>query len=294
MAEPNHQLTLVADERSYDLVVPVGTRVTDVLSVLGISSSANPSSVATAAGHVYGPHDRLGDDLPMGSVLTVVRTTTHQVHPRRRQHRPVLGGTRWTRRRGRRAPRPSRLGRRRPHGDRRARGARRHRRLHPPARATSTRPRSAGPRCGPPRARVPHARRRAARPSPRAESTGAVLVVGIALLCLAGAVLTLLVPPTAGSGVLTSAPARWGSAVLLLASAVLVTLAVPRERAGSAAVRLVGAPALAVAAGLLAPLGGSPQGTQVERRPRVRARRRRPRRSARPARPTPTAGSARR
>ena len=36
MAAPTHQLTLVADERRYDLVVPVGTRVTDVLSVLGI------------------------------------------------------------------------------------------------------------------------------------------------------------------------------------------------------------------------------------------------------------------
>ena len=56
MAAPTHQLTLVADERRYDLVVPVGTRVADVLSVLGISSSAAPSSVATAAGHVYGPH----------------------------------------------------------------------------------------------------------------------------------------------------------------------------------------------------------------------------------------------
>ena len=80
MAAPTHQLTLVADERRYDLVVPVGTRVTDVLSVLGISSSAAPSSVATASGHVYGPHDRLGDDLPAGSVLTVVRTTTHALH----------------------------------------------------------------------------------------------------------------------------------------------------------------------------------------------------------------------
>ncbi len=80
MAAPTNQLTLVADERRYDLVVPVGTRVTDVLSVLGISSSAAPSSVATASGHVYGPHDRLGDDLPAGAVLTVVRTTTHRLH----------------------------------------------------------------------------------------------------------------------------------------------------------------------------------------------------------------------
>ena len=107
MAAPTHQLTLVADERRYDLVVPVGTRVTDVLSVLGISSSAAPSSVATAAGHVYGPHDRLGDELPAGAVLTVVRTTTH------RQHRTLDG--RW-RPRGR-------------HAGRRAGAARR---LHPP------------------------------------------------------------------------------------------------------------------------------------------------------------------
>ena len=30
MAEPTQQLTLVADERRYDLVVPVGVRVTEV------------------------------------------------------------------------------------------------------------------------------------------------------------------------------------------------------------------------------------------------------------------------
>ena len=80
MEGPTQQLTLVADERRYDLVVPVGTRVTEVLAVLGISSSAAPSSVATAAGHVYGPQDRIGEDLPTGAVLTVVRTTTHRLH----------------------------------------------------------------------------------------------------------------------------------------------------------------------------------------------------------------------
>ncbi|WP_377643577.1 hypothetical protein [Oryzobacter terrae] len=262
MAEPNHQLTLVADERSYDLVVPVGTRVTDVLSVLGISSSASPSSVATAAGHVYGPHDRLGDDLPMGAVLTVVRTTTHQVT------RDVVSIDRSSSAPGGR-------------GD--AAGGRRTR----PAWAGGGRTATAEPvapvvvddstrrRDEIDDATVSRASLRAAsgsRPvrarsgrsaAPRQDTTGAVLVVGVGLLCLVGAVLTILVPPTAGSGVLASSPTRWGSALLLLASAVLVTLAVPRERAGSAAVRLVGAPALAAAAGLLAPLEETPQGTQV-------------------------------
>jgi hypothetical protein len=74
-----HRLTLVASERQYDLVVPEGTRVADVLSVLGIASSASPHAVATPAGRLLGPHDLL-EDVPMGGVLTVVRMPTHALH----------------------------------------------------------------------------------------------------------------------------------------------------------------------------------------------------------------------
>lgn len=261
MADSTHQLTLVADERSYDLVVPVGTRVTDVLSVLGISSSANPSSVATSGGHVYGPHDRLGDDLPAGTVLTVVRTTTHRVTRDvvsidrsssapggrgdaaggRRQRPPWAGG-------GRSTPEP----------------------VAPVVVDDSTRRRDDLDEATVSRAslhagtRAPARTRTRRSAAPRSELVRPGLVVGVALLCVVGAVLTLLVPPEASTGLLTSEPARWASAGLLLASAALVTLAVPADRAGSEAVRLVAAPALAVAAGLLAPFGESPQGAAVQ------------------------------
>ena len=261
MADQTHQLTLVADERSYDLVVPVGTRVTDVLSVLGISSSATPSSVATAAGHVYGPHDRLGDDLPAGCVLTVVRTTTHQVT------RDVVSIDRSSSAPG---------GRGDAAGGRRTRpawaGGGRARAAEPvvPVVDDSTRRRDDLDESTVSRASLRAAGRERPRastgvraPTTRPELVGPALVVGVALVGLAGAVVTLLVPATAGVGVLASVPARWGSALLLLASAVLVTLVVPRARTGAAAVRLVGAPALAVGAGLLAPIGASPQGTAV-------------------------------
>ena len=56
------QISLNAGGRRYDLVVPYGARVTDVLSVLGIASRANPHAIATPSGRVLGPHDaeRLG------------------------------------------------------------------------------------------------------------------------------------------------------------------------------------------------------------------------------------------
>ncbi|WP_411941963.1 hypothetical protein [Oryzobacter faecalis] len=269
-----HQLTLVADERSYDLVVPVGTRVTDVLSVLGISSSANPSSVATSAGHVFGPHDRLGEDLPAGSVLTVVRTTTHQVT------RDVVSIDRSSSAPGGRTDGAG--GRRR--GPAWAGGGRtRPTTVDPVVVDDSTRRRDdldeatvsraslrAGAAAGS-GVRVPRSGR--ARSATRPEVVGPALVVGTGLLCLAGSVLVLLLPAVSGGpgaggsgagGLLAAAPVRWASALLLLASAVLVTLAVPRDRTGSAAVRLAAAPALAVAAGLLAPFGESPQGTAVQ------------------------------
>lgn len=77
---PSRQLTLVAADRRYDLVVPIGARVMDMLSILGIASSANPHAVATPSGLVLGPHDVVDESIESGSVLSVVRVTTHALH----------------------------------------------------------------------------------------------------------------------------------------------------------------------------------------------------------------------
>jgi hypothetical protein len=245
---PTHQLTLVADERRYDLVVPVGTRVTDVLSVLGISSSAAPSSVATAAGHVYGPHDRLGDDLPAGVVLTVVRTTTHRLH------HDVISIDRSSAAPGSRTAAPSWAG-----GGRSAVAVP----DAPPLLDESTRRRGdldtdatvsrAGLLAGGRRAGMPSRTRR----SRRTPDVVPALVVGLAVLCVVASALALAAGPATTATGFASTSARWVSAVLLLAGAVVVTLAVPRDRTGAAALRLAAAPALAVAAGLTLPLGPS-------------------------------------
>ena len=255
MAAPTHQLTLVADERRYDLVVPVGTRVTDVLSVLGISSSATPSSVATAAGHVYGPHDRLGDDLPAGAVLTVVRTTTHRLH------RAVVSIDRSSAAPGSRSPAPAwgeggRAVVAAPEAPAHLDDSTR-RRDDLEADATVSR---AGLRAGARGIRMPSRARR----SRRAPDVVPTLVVGLGLLCVVAAALALAAAPAAGGAGPSSTPARWVTAVLLLTGAVVVTLAVPRDRPGAAALRLAGAPALAVAAGLTVPLGASPERVAVQ------------------------------
>ncbi|MFW5471915.1 hypothetical protein ACOCJ5_01255 [Knoellia sp. CPCC 206450] len=73
------QISLNAGGRRYDLVVPHGARVTDVLSVLGIASRANPHAIATPSGRVLGPHDAFDETVPTGSILSVVPVTTHAV-----------------------------------------------------------------------------------------------------------------------------------------------------------------------------------------------------------------------
>ncbi len=250
MAAPTQQLTLVADERRYDLVVPVGTRVTEVLAVLGISSSAAPSSVATAAGHVYGPQDRIGEDLPAGAVLTVVRTTTHRLH------REVVSLDRSSAAPGARASAPSWA------GGSRARAPVEQPRVSLVDDSTRRRDDVDEGEATVSRASL-HAdrqRRRAARSRRRgaAPDLGPALVVGTSVLALVAALLALAVPAGAGTGALGSTTARWACVGILLAAAVGTTLLTPRRREGADVVRLVGAPALAVAAGLLAPLDPSP------------------------------------
>ena len=238
MATPTHQLTLVADERHYDLVVPVGTRVTDVLSVLGISSSAVPELGRDgSAGTSTGPQDRLGDDLPAGSVLTVVRTTTHRLH------RDVVSLDRSSSAPGARSRR-ARLGRRRPAQSRREPdgGAGPRRRLHAPARRA--RPRRHGeprrPR-GPPPGPRPHVGRgRGTRRAPDLVVPALVRRAGPAVRRGGRAR-----PPRRHlrgrpPGCSRSATARWVAAAALLGGAVVVTLAVPRDRAGAPALRLAG------------------------------------------------------
>lgn len=261
MTAPTHQLTLVADERRYDLVVPVGTRVTDVLSVLGISSSATPSSVATAAGHVYGPHDRLGDDLPAGAVLTVVRTTTHRLH------RDVVSLDRSSAAPGSRTPAPSWAG-----GGRAAvarpdapavvdDSTRRRGDLDPDATVSRAGLRAAGRGTG----RMPSRASRGSGGPRRGTDVLPTLVVGLGLLCVTAALLALAAAPAGGSvTAIASAPARWLAAGLLVTAAVVVTVSVPRERPGSPALRLAGAPSLAVAAGLTVPLAASPERVAVQ------------------------------
>jgi hypothetical protein len=73
------QISLTAGGRRYDLVVPVGSQVTDVLSVLGIASRANPHAIATPSGRILGPHDTFDESVATGSVLSVVPVTTHTV-----------------------------------------------------------------------------------------------------------------------------------------------------------------------------------------------------------------------
>lgn len=73
------QISLSAGGRRYDLVVPVGAQVTEVLSVLGIASRANPHAVATPSGRILGPLDTFDESVPTGSILSVVPVTTHAV-----------------------------------------------------------------------------------------------------------------------------------------------------------------------------------------------------------------------
>ncbi len=250
------QLTLVADERSYDLVVPVGTRVSEVLSVLGISSSATPSSVATAAGHVLGPQDRISGDLPAGAVLTVVRTTTHAVH------RGVVSLDRSSAAPGARPSAPAWAG-----GSRSPSVATADPSVSLVDDATQRRDAVDDVDATVSRSALHHPRRRRRGPgrrsARRASDLGPVLVAASAVVALVAAALALAAPAGTTDQVLDAVAVRWAASGVLLAAAVAAVLLTPRHRAGAALVRLVGAPALAGAAGLLVPLSSSPSRVAV-------------------------------
>lgn len=253
MEAPTQQLTLVADERRYDLVVPVGTKVTEVLAVLGISSSATPSSVATAAGHVYGPQDRIGEELPAGSVLTVVRTTTHRLH------RGVVSLDRSSAAPGARSSAaPWAGGSRAPSADRSE--------VYPVDDATRRRDevdddatvsRSAL-HAGRPH-RLPGGRERRARRARRGVAgVLPALVAGAALVSLVAGAVALAAAPQDGAGLLGSTWARSAAAAVLALSALAATMLTPRQARGAGVVRLLGAPGLALASGLMVPLPPTP------------------------------------
>lgn len=73
------RLTVLADERRYDVVAPPGARVGDLLSSLGIGHASSPLAVATPLGTVLGTREVVVDHVDEGAVLTVVRATTHEV-----------------------------------------------------------------------------------------------------------------------------------------------------------------------------------------------------------------------
>jgi hypothetical protein len=72
-------VSLLADDRRYDLVAPANAQVGDLLAVLGIAPRNSPYAVATPAGRVIALHEVLADVVPEGALLTVVRATTHEV-----------------------------------------------------------------------------------------------------------------------------------------------------------------------------------------------------------------------
>lgn len=77
--ESAHRVSLLADDRRYDLVAPARAQVGDLLAALGIAPRNSPYAVATPAGRVIALHEVLGDAVPEGALLTVIRATTHEV-----------------------------------------------------------------------------------------------------------------------------------------------------------------------------------------------------------------------
>lgn len=262
------QISLTAGGRRYDLVVPLGAQVTEVLSVLGIASRANPHAIATPSGRVLGPHDTFDDSVPTGSVLSVVPVTTHAIT------RDILNLDRGRGAGGARASSnaPSGSGGRhraepeaprRPDVDESTR--RRGEAPAPPASSEAsdvTAPRSSlgAPRPGPSRSAVARTAPSAPAPLP---STAAQLIW---LAAAFGAVISLVAAWSLGSSAADQPTTTlWGvttawmptvAAALLAAGAIgLAALSTQRSHQFAAAAT---APALGLAAGLTLPLPASP------------------------------------
>lgn len=265
------QISLTAGERRYDLVVPVGAQVTEVLSVLGIASRANPHAIATPSGRVLGPHDIFDESVQTGSVLTVVPVTTHAIT------RDILNLDRGRRAGGARASAPAGSGGRHrevaeaprsPEVDESTR-----RRGEAPASASAsavsdvTAPRSGlgTPRPARPARQVTDSSRRtvSATPAPL-PSTAAQLIW---LAAAFGAVISLVAAwSLAENGADTStSPGFWGNtaawmptvAAALLAGGAIGLAALSTQRSHQFAAAAT-APALGLAAGLTLPLPESP------------------------------------
>ncbi|KGN35015.1 hypothetical protein N802_01315 [Knoellia sinensis KCTC 19936] len=267
------QISLTAGGRRYDLVVPLGAQVTEVLSVLGIASRANPHAVATPSGRVLGPHDTFDDSVPTGSVLSVVPVTTHSIT------RDILNLDRGRSAGGARASAPGGSGGRhrdevespvRAHVDESTR--RRGDGVAPGATGATeasdvTAPRSSlSVQAEAPRTRSGSPRPPASAPAPSAASQLIWLAAAF------GAIIALVAAwNLAHDGAHTSSPSTsWGvsttwmpavAAALLAAGAVgLAALSNQRSHQFAAAAT---APALGLAAGLTLPLPDSPGRTSV-------------------------------
>ncbi|KQU66456.1 hypothetical protein [Phycicoccus sp. Root101] len=96
MSEDSHRISLLADDRRYDLVAPANAQVGDLLAALGIAPRNSPYAVATPAGRVIALGEVLGDAVPEGTLLTVIRATTHEVtrDVLNFDRSPVAGGAR--------------------------------------------------------------------------------------------------------------------------------------------------------------------------------------------------------
>jgi hypothetical protein len=261
------QISLTAGGRRYDLVVPVGAQVTEVLSVLGIASRANPHAIATPSGRVLGPHDTFDESVPTGSVLTVVPVTTHAIT------RDILNLDRGRSAGGARASAPAGSGGRHRDVVEAPRGpdvddSTRRRGEAPTAEASDiTAPRSS---LGAPRpARAAHpasdAVRRATPSTPAPLPSTAAQLIWLAAAF--GAVISLVAAWSLShsSDSTSAAPTVWGLttawmptvAAALLAAGAMGLAALSNQRSHQFAAAAT-APALGLAAGLTLPLPESP------------------------------------
>lgn len=250
------QISLTAGGRRYDLVVPHGARVTDVLSVLGIASRANPHAIATPTGRVLGPHDSFDDSVPTGAILSVVPVTTHAVT------RDILNLDRGRGAGGARSSAPGGSGGR--HRDEPAAPARQTE-VDESTRRRGEAPKSEVPETTSPRSAlttvpaVPRSRRVAPPPSTAAQLVWLAAAFGAVISLVAAWNLATAGGHSGAAPTIAGVSLAWmpaAAAALLAAGAIgLAALSSDRSQRFTAAAT---APALGLAAGLTLPLPSSP------------------------------------